>query len=246
LYTVATNLYFNNFNSTSEQSLIEDLVIESIKIYGHDLWYCPRTIVAKDDILNEDPLSTYNDSYQIEMYIKNVEGFEGEGDFLSKFNIQIRDEITFTVARKVYQETVGDFEDNDRPFEGDLIFMPLTNKVYQIKFVEHEPVFYQNGALQMFDIRCELFEYSNEDLNTGLPYVDNLEIIHSLSADELDGLTYDANNNIIIDPDTGRPVGLDSNWNPDDPYADNSSFQVSANSFIDFTERDPFSEGGRY
>jgi len=243
---VATNLYFNNFNSTSEQSLIEDLVIESIKIYGHDLWYCPRTIVAKDDILNEDPLSTYNDSYQIEMYIKNVEGFEGEGDFLSKFNIQIRDEITFTVARKVYQETVGDFEDNDRPFEGDLIFMPLTNKVYQIKFVEHEPVFYQNGALQMFDIRCELFEYSNEDLNTGLPYVDNLEIIHSLSADELDGLTYDANNNIIIDPDTGRPVGLDSNWNPDDPYADNSSFQVSANSFIDFTERDPFSEGGRY
>lgn len=246
MYTVATNLYFNNFNSTSEQSLIEDLVIESIKIYGHDLWYCPRTIVAKDDILNEDPLSTYNDSYQIEMYIKNVEGFEGEGDFLSKFNIQIRDEITFTVARKVYQETVGDFEDNDRPFEGDLIFMPLTNKVYQIKFVEHEPVFYQNGALQMFDIRCELFEYSNEDLNTGLPYVDNLEIIHSLSADELDGLTYDANNNIIIDPDTGRPVGLDSNWNPDDPYADNSSFQVSANSFIDFTERDPFSEGGRY
>lgn len=243
---MATNLYFNNFNSTSEQSLIEDLVIESIKIYGHDLWYCPRTIVAKDDILNEDPLSTYNDSYQIEMYIKNVEGFEGEGDFLSKFNIQIRDEITFTVARKVYQETVGDFEDNDRPFEGDLIFMPLTNKVYQIKFVEHEPVFYQNGALQMFDIRCELFEYSNEDLNTGLPYVDNLEIIHSLSADELDGLTYDANNNIIIDPDTGRPVGLDSNWNPDDPYADNSSFQVSANSFIDFTERDPFSEGGRY
>ena len=215
-------------------------------MYGHDIWYCPRTIVAKDDILNEDPLSTYNDSYQIEMYIKNVEGFEGEGDFLSKFNIQIRDEITFTVARKVYQETIGDVENNERPLEGDLIFMPLTNKVYVIKFVEHEPVFYQTGALQMFDVRCELFEYSSEDLNTGVPEIDNLEVKYTLAAQPEDGITYDANNNVIIDENTGRPVGVDSEWNPDDPFATNEDFQMTANSIIDFTEKDPFSEGGRY
>lgn len=243
---MSTNIYFNNFTNSAEQSLIDDLVIESIRIYGHDIWYCPRTVVAKDDILNEDPLSTYNDSYQIEMYIKNVEGFEGEGDFLSKFNIQIRDEITFTVARKVYQEKIGDLENNQRPLEGDLIFMPLTNKVYVIKFVEHEPVFYQMGSLQMFDLRCELFEYSNEDLNTGVPEIDNLELKYSLAADANDGLQLDANNNVIIDEDTGRPVGVDSNWNPDDPFSQNSDFQLSANSFIDFTEADPFSEQGRY
>jgi len=243
---VATNIHFNNFTNRAEQNLIDDLVIESIRMYGHDIWYCPRTIVAKDDILNEDPLSTYNDSYQIEMYIKNVEGFEGEGDFLSKFNIQIRDEITFTVARKVYQETIGDVENNERPLEGDLIFMPLTNKVYVIKFVEHEPVFYQTGALQMFDVRCELFEYSSEDLNTGIPEIDNLEVKYTLAAQPEDGITYDANNNVIIDENTGRPVGVDSEWNPDDPFATNEDFQMTANSIIDFTEKDPFSEGGRY
>ena len=243
---MATNLYFNNFGQTSEQSLIEDLIIESIRMYGHDIQYCPRTIVSKDEIYNEDALSQYNDAYQVEMYIKNVEGFEGEGDFLSKFNIQIRDEITFTIARKVYEETVGDFENSDRPLEGDLIFMPLTKKIYQIKFVEHEPVFYQLGALQMYDLRCELFEYSNEDLNTGIAEIDNLEIKYTLAAQPADGVTYDANNNVIIDENTGRPVGVDSDWNPDDPFEDSSNFQISANSFIDFTEQDPFSEGGRY
>lgn len=243
---MATNVYFNNYTNTAEQNLIEDLVIESIRIYGHDIWYCPRTIVAKDDILNEDPLSTYNDSYQVEMYIKNVEGFEGEGDFLSKFNIQIRDEITFTIARKVYQETIGDIENNERPLEGDLIFMPLTNKVYVIKFVEHEPVFYQMGSLQMFDVRCELFEYSNEDLNTGVPEIDNLEVKYTLAAQPEDGITYDANNNVIIDEETGRPVGVASDWNPDDPFSNNAEFQLDADSFVDFTEKDPFSEQGRY
>ena len=243
---MATNVYFNNYTNTAEQNLIEDLVIESIRIYGHDIWYCPRTIVAKDDILNEDPLSTYNDSYQVEMYIKNVEGFEGEGDFLSKFNIQIRDEITFTIARKVYQETIGDIENNERPLEGDLIFMPLTNKVYVIKFVEHEPVFYQMGSLQMFDVRCELFEYSNEDLNTGVPEIDNLEVKYTLAAQPEDGITYDANNNVIINEETGRPEGVASDWNPDDPFSTNAEFQLDADSFVDFTEKDPFSEQGRY
>jgi len=246
LYTVATNIYFNNFTNTAEQNLIEDLVIESIRIYGHDIWYCPRTVVSKDDILHEDTLSQYNDSYQVEMYIKNVEGFEGEGDFLSKFNIQIRDEITFTIARKVYQETIGDVENSERPLEGDLIFMPLTNKVYVIKFVEHEPVFYQMGSLQMYDLRCELFEYSSEDLNTGVPQIDNLEVEYTLAATEADGLMRDANNNVIINEATGRPEGVDSDWNPDDPFSTNSEFQLDADSFVDFTERDPFSEQGRY
>jgi len=242
---MSTNVYFDNFTNTPEQNLIEDLIVESIRIYGHDVWLCPRTVVNKDSTYNEDPISKYTGSYQIEMYIKNVEGFEGEGDFLSKFNIQIRDEITFTVANRVYQETVGDFLQTKRPHEGDLIFMPLTKKVYVIKFVEHESVFYQMGSLQMYDLRCELFEYSSEELNTGIADIDKLEQKYSLAASEDDGLTYDANNNVILDPDTNRPVGVADDWYAGDVFDDAERIQTLSD-FIDFTERDPFSEGGQY
>jgi len=242
---MATNVYFDNFTNTPEQNLIEDLVIESIRIYGHDIWFCPRTVNNYDNTYNEDAISSYDSSYQIEMYIKNVEGFEGEGDFLSKFNIQIRDEITFTVANKVYNELIGDLNDTPRPREGDLIFMPLTEKVYVIKFVEHESIFYQMGSLQVFDLRCELFEYSGETLNTGLTQIDDLQEKYSQSPSAEDGLQRDANNNVIIDANTGRPLGVSSDWNPDDPFSDNNELQLRSD-FIDWSEQDPFSEGGRY
>jgi hypothetical protein len=242
---MATSVYFDNFQNTAEQSLIEDLVIESIKIYGHDVWYCPRKINDYDTPYNEDATSSYESSYFVEMYIKNVEGFEGEGHFLSRFNIQIRDEITFTIANRVYQETIGDYIDAPRPREGDLIFMPLTGKVYVIKFAEHESVFYQMGSLQVHDLRCEMFEYSSEKLSTGVPEIDALQAKYSQAPDELDGLMRDANNNVIIDANTGRPVGVSSDWNPDDPFSDNASLQLMSD-FIDWSEQDPFSEGGEY
>ena len=202
------NPHFNNFAYAGEQTLIEDLVIESIKIYGYDMVYCPRTLTNVDPIFSEDAQSTYNSHHAIEMYIKNVEGFEGEGDFLSKFNIQIRDEIIFTVAVRRFNEVLGAAVSLTRPREGDLLYFGLTKKVYVIKFVEHEPVFYQNGALQMFDIRCELFEYSNERLRTGFAAVDAIETDHSLSG-EFHGGSVDVDGDIIIDPNTGRPVNFD-------------------------------------
>lgn len=244
---MATNPYFDNFYNSPEQTLIEDLIIESIKIYGHDVWFCPRTIVARGDVFNSDALSQYNDSYQIEMYIKNVEGFEGEGDFLSRFNIQIRDQITFTVANKRYNEVIGDYEDSPRPKEGDIIYFPLTEKIYQIKFAEHEaPVFYQLGALQCYDLICEQFEYSGEDLNTGVDAIDSLETKYTLVADADDGVTYDANNNVIMDANTGRPLGVVTDWQPDDVFNDGGTFETLADGFIDFSEADPFSDDGRY
>lgn len=242
---MATNAYFNNFTNLAEQSLIDDLIIESIRIYGHDVWYCPRTVNDKDEIFNEDSLSSYDASYYVEMYIKNVEGFEGEGDFLSKFNIQIRDEITLTIANKVYTESIGDFYNNTRPREGDLIFMPLTGKVYIIKFVEHEPIFYQMGALQCFDLRAELFEYSNEKLDTGVYEVDVLQSRYTQVPGATDGLQRDANNHVIMDANTGRPLGVSSDWDSGDPFSDNDDFRTAEN-FIDWSERDPFSEGGEY
>lgn len=240
---MSTNVFFNNFESYAEQNLIEDLIIESIKIYGHDLYYCPRTVAAKDNVFGEDPRSSYNDAYLIEMYIKNVEGFEGEGDFLSKFNIQIRDEITFTVANRVFQDEIGAPEIIARPREGDLIYFPLSEKVYVVKFAEHEaPNFYQLGALQCYDLRCELFEYSHEDLNTGIPQIDDLEKLYSQNIAIANTDSVHANGDIIIDADTGRPAAADS-YSLDDPFAENASLQVSGAGIIDFTERDPFSEG---
>lgn len=218
------------------------MVIESIQMYGIDVQYAPRTIVGEDTIWNEDAISEYNSAYPVEMYVKNVEGFEGEGDFLSKFNIQIRDEITFSVAQRRYREEAGDPEGRERPYEGDLIYFPLTGKIYVIKFVEHEEVFYQFGALQTYSLRCELFEYSNEGLNTGVEEIDRLEELHSTNVGLSNTATLDANGNIVIDPETGRPVGVDDDFNTQ-PSDDSDDFDVEANSIIDWNETDPFSEG---
>jgi len=172
---VAKNYYFENFENSMEQTLIEDLVIESIKIYGMDVWYIPRTLVAKDDILNEDDLSTFSEAHMAEMYVKSVDGFEGEGDFLSKFGLEIRDSITMTIARRTYESEVGAYRtSNTRPMEGDLIYLPLNNKAFEIQHVEHESIFYQMGSLQMYDLRAELFEYSGERFRTGQKFIDEL------------------------------------------------------------------------
>ena len=171
-----TNTYFRNFDARNEQELLHSLVTESIQIYGHDVNYIPRTLVNEDTILGEDSISEYKDAYSIEMYIKSVDGFEGEGDLISKFGLEIRDQIVFSVARRAFEgPDIG-----VRPKEGDLIFFPLTEKLFQIMFVEHETPFYQTGALPTFDLTCELFTYSDEKLDTGVEEVDVIEQKQSL------------------------------------------------------------------
>lgn len=243
---MTTNVFFNNFESHAEKDLIENLVIESIRMYGHDLYYCPRTVVSEDSVFNEDSVSSYNDAYLVEMYIKNVEGFEGEGYLLSKFNVQVRDEITFTVAQRIFHDDIGAPEIITRPREGDLIYLPLTQKVYVVKFVDREEIFYQMGGLQTYALKCEMFEYSNEDLNTGVPEIDKLEEEYSISVGVNNLASYDANGDIIIDANTGRPLNVSNTYSLEseiDPFADNESLQSEGSAIIDFSEIDPFSEG---
>jgi hypothetical protein len=242
---VSTNFFFNNFQSSQEQLLIEDLVIESIKIYGLDCFYLPKKLIDKDKIYGEDSLSEYNKSYMVEMYVKNVEGFAGEGDFLSKFNVEIRDQITLTIARRTFENEVQYFEFGyTRPREGDLIFLPLNNKVFQIKFVEHEPVFYQMGALQMYDLKCELFEYSNEIMNTGFEVIDDLENNYS---DAMNTFAILTENKLEITMEDGFSlVREEFNLEVQDVLSDNYDIETEADAFLDFTEADPFSEGGTY
>jgi hypothetical protein len=238
---MATNFFFNNFQNSQEQLLIENLIIESIKIYGHDIVYVPRTRVSVDQLLNEDPLREYIHAIPVEMYIKDVNGFAGEGDFLSKFNLQIRDQITFSVARRVFADEVGTIESIDRPQEGDLIFFPLNRKLFEVKFVEHEPVFYQLGSLQFYDLKCELFEYNNEYFETGIDDIDRMMKNYTLNMDAFALLT---ESGLALTDEEGYTLLLESyDINENDVIADNDTIETEADSFIDFSERDPFSEG---
>ena len=170
-------MYFSQ-GSRSEQQLYEEIIIESLKIYGQDIYYLPRDIVNKDNILNEDASSRFNSSYKIEMYIENIEGFDGEGDLFTKFGVEIRDQATFIVAKKRWEQTIAR-SDNEiqgvRPFEGDLLYIPFSKKLFQIMHVEHEQPFYQLKDLPTYKLRCELFEFSGEDFDTDIPDIDGIE-----------------------------------------------------------------------
>ena len=238
---MATNFFFNNFQNSQEQILIEDLIIESIKIYGLDMIYVPRNPVSIDVIYGEDPLREYLHAIPVEMYIKNIEGFAGEGDFLSKFNIQIRDQITFSIARRVFTNEVDVLEIITRPREGDLIYLPLNQKLFEIKFVEHEAIFYQLGALQTYDLKCELFEYNNEYFETGIENIDKLMTNYSLDLSVF-SITTESGLNLT---DEEEYVILQESYdiNENDVLANNDELELEAESLLDFTERDPFSEG---
>ncbi len=172
-----TNVFFNHAVQT-EQHLYEDLVVEALRMYGHNVFYLPREVIEEDSILNEDVQSKFGDSYQVEMYIENTDGFEGEGDLMSKFGVQIRDQATFIISLRTWERFVS-LDDNlatsFRPNEGDLIYFPLSGSMFEIKFVEHEDPFYQVGKLFVFKLRCELFEYSQEDFDTGIGDIDLIE-----------------------------------------------------------------------
>lgn len=219
---MATSVYFRNYDNFNEQNLIDDLVIESIKIYGIDVTYISGSFNNVDRILNEDDTPLYDEMYEFEVYVKNVDGFEGEGDFLSKFGLEIRDQVTFTVAIRTFERHVTRTNGTKvRPRENDIIWLPLNQKMYRITYVEHESVFYQSGALQVYDIKCELMEYSNERFDTGRydidHYFDNITTV-STSVDTLE------------DVETV------------DPLAQNLAFEQVADDIIDFSEIDPFSE----
>jgi hypothetical protein len=168
---MSTNLYFNNVTSHAEQELINDLTSEVIKMHGMDVFYIPRTVVKEDVILGEDVLSKFTTAYEIEMYLKGTEGFGGEGDLVSKFGLDVRDEVIFTVHKDRFNLAT----DMDKPLEGDLVFLPINKGLFEIKFVEHEQPFYQAGKNYSFDITCELFQYSEEQLETGIADIDAIE-----------------------------------------------------------------------
>ena len=211
-----TNVFFNHAVQT-EQHLYEDLVVEALRMYGHNVFYLPREVIEEDSILNEDVQSKFGDSYQVEMYIENTDGFEGEGDLMSKFGLQIRDQATFIISLRTWERFVS-LDDNlatsFRPNEGDLIYFPLSGSMFEIKFVEHEDPFYQVGKLFVFKLKCELFEYSQEDFDTGIGDIDLIEDEQAyttvMTMASGNGQNYVVNENITK---SGTVVGEVVSWN---------------------------------
>ena len=286
---MATNQYFNNFAYAREQDLVEDLTIEAIKIYGHNVKYLPKTISGIDHLFGEDKLLKYETAADVEMYIKNVEGFEGEGEFMSKFGVQLNDQLTLTVARKRFDQIrteklttevgynylqesantdapsrqflTGNNETEsiiletgttgvnsysitaNRPQEGDLVFFPLVNKIFEIKYVEHEDIFYQTGRLQSYDLRCELFKYSSEQIRTGNTSIDSVETDGTLDTLLYQMLLEDGDNLL---EEEGDSIIQEFQLFTQDAGANNSFFESEGDSIIDFSERNPFSEVDRF
>ena len=237
---MTTSVYFNNYGSSMEQNLLQDLVAESIRINGIDVYYIPRTTVSIDPIFNEDPLKEYNRAFFVDVYVKSVDGFQGEGQFLQKFNLEIRDTITFSISTRTFQDEIGRLQLIERPREGDLIYFPQANRLFSISFVEKYPVFLPLGTLTFFDLKCEMYEYSGEVVNTGVYEIDSYISQYSPALNDQSLITED---NIELKLEDGYSIILEE-WdiNNADLVAQNDELESTADDFIDFTQINPFGE----
>ena len=177
---MARNVYISH-GTKSEQSLYDDLIIEAMKIYGHDVYYIPRKIAQINGILNEDVLSSFDSAFKLEMYIESYEGMEGDGKLFSKFGFEVRDQLTFVVSNRRWNSMVGRFgytQGAVRPREGDIIYLPLSKGLFEVRYVEDKKPFYQLAHVPTFKLTCELFEYSNQEIDTGIKAVDNIQRYH--------------------------------------------------------------------
>ena len=214
---MATNSYFTQ-GTTGEQDLVGSLVTEQIKMFGKDVYYIPRTLVNRDSVFEEDSLSAFNGAYLIEAYIEDATGFRGDGDMFSKFGVRISDQVTFIISRERFTAAVDDNAQlivEGRPNEGDLIHLPMANKTFEIQFVEHEVPFYQLGKVHVWGLRCELFEYSDEDFNTGVAEVDALEVnfANAVTINVADGGTGDFVAGEIVTGGSSNVTSEVKSWN---------------------------------
>ena len=246
---MATNFYFQSgqtSGTTNEQRLVEDLIIESLKIYGHDTYYLPRTLVNKDTIFDEDELSKFTQAYPVEMYLDNVNGYEGQGDIFTRFGLEVRDQATFVMAKRRWEDMVqtsgGTFTQTTRPSEGDLIYFEKTKSIFEIKYVDFQNPFYQLNQIYVYRLVCELFEYSSEDLDTGITTIDSLETKYSQDMLEYQMLQEDGT--LILNETNGSIIKED--YSVAQEPIDNADFDnlVTLEGILDFSEKNPFGEIG--
>lgn len=179
---MALNPFFLQ-GSPSEQRLVQDIINEQLKIYGVEVIYIPRKFVRKETIIEEISSSVFDENFAIEAYVNNYEGYSGSGDILTKFGVSLKDELSLVISKERFEEFISPFLDamddseielSTRPREGDVIYFPLGQRLFEVNFVEHEQPFYQLGKTYVYELRCELFEYEDEVLNTTIEEVDEI------------------------------------------------------------------------
>ena len=222
-----TNVYFDT-GTRPEQHLYEDLMIEQLKIYGQDVFYIPRTLVKEDNLFGEDTLSKFGDAYLIEMYFENIEGYEGEKEIMSKFGLQMQEDVTFVVARRRFEQLVSHDSNlivKTRPNEGDLVYFPKVKKIFEISFVDHDDPFYQVHNVPAFKLKCKTFEYSSEDLDTGITEIDAIEtdnsldqLVYQITMEQSSTTTY--NEGLELEDGTGN---LEQEGNTDNLIGENET-----------------------
>ncbi len=243
---MSTNFYFQSGNTsgtTNEQRLVEDLVIESLKIYGHDVYYLPRQTGNLDGILGEDALQYFDQAYPLEMYLENVQGFEGEGELFTKFGFEFRSSATFVVAKRRWEEGVAQnatVQLPDRPAEGDLLYFSKTKTFFVIKYVDFLNPFYQLGKIYTYKLQCDVFEFSSERIDTG---IDEIDSITDKSSQDIYRFQILLETGDFLLNSTDDSVILEKYATVDtDPQADNDEFEVEAEGILDFTAFNPFGE----
>jgi len=252
-----TNVYFDT-GTRPEQHLYEDLIIEQLRIYGQDVYYIPRNMAGQDNIFGEDKSSSFDDAYLIEMYVDNVDGYEGEKELMSKFGLDIQDDATFTVARRRWEQFVS--VDNNilvssRPNEGDLIYWPKGNKLFEITFVDHDDPFYQVQNLPTYKLKCKTFEYASEVIDTGIAELDAIEdnnsldmLSHQVSLEtgtvSLTGAGSLILENAVEGADASYIILETYNVATIDENSQNEDFELADDNILDFSESNPFGDAG--
>ena len=269
---MAVNHYFQagrGIGNAAEKRLHEDVIIESLKIFGQDIYYLPRTLVNRDLVMGEDTSSRFDDSYLLEMYFETNQGFAGENEIINKFGLEIRDDTTLIVSKRRFEEHVANkatLTATGRPNEGDILYVPLLKGFFEIQFVEDQEPFYQLGNLPVYKLKVTRWEYASEKLDTGNQLIDQAEDKYTL-----DQLAYKVTleygqealtgaGSIMLedyhDYSTGQPSFLmnedyvESNIQTQSPYAGNLDLNTEAgydtatltDDILDFTERNPFGE----
>ena len=243
---MSTNFYFQSGNTsgtTNEQRLVEDLVIESLKIYGHDVYYLPRQTGNLDGILGEDALQYFDQAYPLEMYLENVQGFEGEGELFTKFGFEFRSSATFVVAKRRWEEGVAQnatVQLPERPAEGDLLYFSKTKTFFVIKYVDFLNPFYQLGKIYTYKLQCDVFEFSSDRIDTGIEEIDS--ITDKSSQDVYRFQLLQESGDLVLN-NSEDSIILEVYATADtDPQADNDEFEIEAEGILDFTAFNPFGE----
>ena len=254
-----TNVYFDT-GTTSEQRLYEDIIIEQLKIYGQDVYYLPRKLANKDSIFGEDPASSFDDSYIIEMYVDNSDGYMGEQEIIKKFGLELRDDITFIVSKLRWETLISnntDLQTSERPNEGDLVYFPTTNAFFEIQFVEHEAPFYQQSALPIYKLSCTKWEYASERLDTGITKIDATEDDLSTDTMQFQFALENETGSFVLESSIGAIdylINESFTMATQQPADDGQAFETAAGTttsstgddILDFSERNPFGEVDEY